>query len=451
MVISEKDPGEIIDNRKLSFESFAVALANDYETIYVVDCSDDSYVEYGTSGSEKQLTLKSEGRDFYADSVQDCCRNVYPDDQQLFLRHINKNSFLNSLRNGKAFSLQYRIVSDGKPVYHFYKAIKDERFGKGHIIVGVRDIDEQMQRYNAIKAESNTFATIVQALAVRYEVIYYVNIITDEYVEYSSSEKYSKLEVGTHGKDFFGDTQCNMRHDIYPEDYDRMAEAMKKENLLNSLENSEKIKLSYRLILEGRPQYVTLFALRSREDPDHVIIAVENIDAETRRELAIKEALGSAIDQANRDALTGVKNKHAYVQAEMEMDKLIKNGSSPDFAVVICDVNELKNVNDLHGHTAGDEYIRNACNIICCNFKHSPVFRIGGDEFAVLLKGRDFDDRDTLMEQLQLVMIRNKIKGLVTVAGGISGYERGKDIRVQDVFKRADKAMYLNKQRLKSI
>jgi len=69
----------------------------------------------------------------------------------------------------------------------------------------------------------------------------------------------------------------------------------------------------------------------------------------------------------------------------------------------------------------------------------------------VLLKGRDFDDRDALMENLRLIMIKNKVKGLVTVAGGISGYERGRDIRVQDVFERADQAMYLNKQRLKSI
>jgi len=54
-----------------------------------------------------------------------------------------------------------------------------------------------------------------------------------------------------------------------------------------------------------------------------------------------------------------------------------------------------------------------------------------------------------LMEKLRLVVLRNKMKGLVTVAGGISGYQRGKDIKVQDVFERADHAMYLNKQRLK--
>jgi GGDEF domain-containing protein len=89
--------------------------------------------------------------------------------------------------------------------------------------------------------------------------------------------------------------------------------------------------------------------------------------------------------------------------------------------------------------------------MICSNFKHSPVFRIGGDEFAVLLKGQDFDNRDSLMKKLWVMMIENKTSGLVTVAGGISRFKRGQDIRMQDVFERADQAMYVNKQQLKGI
>ena len=169
-----------------------------------------------------------------------------------------------------------------------------------------------------------------------------------------------------------------------------------------------------------------------------------------RRELAYREAIGSAMDMASRDALTGVKNKHAYVQAEIELDKQIEAEKAPEFAVVICDVNGLKQINDSKGHTAGDEFIRSACNLICNNFKHSPVFRIGGDEFVALLKGQDFESREHLMEQFSEIMDENKTKGLVTVAAGISVFVSGKDNRLQDVFERADKAMYINKKILKS-
>ena len=60
------------------------------------------------------------------------------------------------------------------------------------------------------------------------------------------------------------------------------------------------------------------------------------------------------------------------------------------FALVILDVNDLKKVNDIQGHKAGDQYIRNACKLICGNFKRSPVFRIGGDEYAVVVDGDDY-------------------------------------------------------------
>jgi len=60
-------------------------------------------------------------------------------------------------------------------------------------------------------------------------------------------------------------------------------------------------------------------------------------------------------------------------------------GEAPEFGVIGCDVNGLKKINDTLGHKAGDEYICAACKMLCEYFKHSPVFRIGGDEFVVIL------------------------------------------------------------------
>jgi len=294
--------------------------------------------------------------------------------------------------------------------------------------------------------ENEAVGEIVMTMAQMYEVIYYVNIVTDEYREYSHSDKYTKLTISTTGTDFFGDTQHNMRSLICTEDHQMMEEAMKKENLLKSMEETGSITLNYRLMLDGKPTYVTLFALKPKEDSEHIIIAVANVDSAKRREMAYKQALGSAMDMANRDALTGVKNKHAYVQSEMEIDQLIAEDKCYDFAVLVADVNGLKQVNDTLGHHAGDEYIKAACKVICTTFKHSPVFRIGGDEFAVIMKGSDFEEREMLIEQLYEKMKANGSAGLVTAAAGKSEYVKGKDLRMQDVFERADNAMYEQKK-----
>ena len=100
------------------------------------------------------------------------------------------------------------------------------------------------------------------------------------------------------------------------------------------------------------------------------------------------------------------------------------------------------------GHSAGDDYIRSACEIICNIYKHSPVFRIGGDEFVVILKGGDYNKRDELVYKFKKKQDENRNKGLVTLASGMSEFKSDMDMNVQDVFKRADSRMYENKKPL---
>lgn len=155
-------------------------------------------------------------------------------------------------------------------------------------------------------------------------------------------------------------------------------------------------------------------------------------------------------EQVFVDALTHVRNKGAYAQFEEKINAVIQKGQQEPFAVVVCDVNNLKTVNDLYGHKAGDACIKNACATICRVFSHSPVFRIGGDEFAILLLGEDYYRRKGLMEQINaLPRDRSKIKIGETIAAGLAEYEPKKHETVLSVFEDADKAMYERKQFMK--
>lgn len=150
---------------------------------------------------------------------------------------------------------------------------------------------------------------------------------------------------------------------------------------------------------------------------------------------------------ANRDALTGVKNKYSYLDEEDRLNALIKAGQAPEFAIVSLDLNDLKKVNDTQGHQAGDEYIRRCCRVICDIFKKSPVYRVGGDEFAVVVTGDDLASIDELMVRLNDQNSNALKNGGEVVACGMSRYEG--DERVADVYARADLNMYRNKKKLK--
>ena len=154
---------------------------------------------------------------------------------------------------------------------------------------------------------------------------------------------------------------------------------------------------------------------------------------------------------ANTDPMTGVKNKHAYLVKERELTVMLKEGRVPDFGIVVCDVNGLKKINDTYGHKAGDEYIRSACKMVCEIFSHSPVYRIGGDEFAVLLTGRDYDMRNELVAMLHDQSVDHIKNGGAVISGAVSEFRAETDTDVHEVFERADALMYEEKRLLKSL
>ncbi len=158
-----------------------------------------------------------------------------------------------------------------------------------------------------------------------------------------------------------------------------------------------------------------------------------------------------ARDVAYKDPLTGVKSKHAYVEYERDMAEKIYRGDAGEFAVVVCDVNGLKHINDTLGHQAGDQYIRAASDLICESFKHSPVFRIGGDEFAILLKGQDFDNRNEILAALNERIEKNIGTGSVVASLGMTEFDPRQDNTFHAVFTRADGLMYQRKMELKSM
>ena len=132
----------------------------------------------------------------------------------------------------------------------------------------------------------------------------------------------------------------------------------------------------------------------------------------------------------------------------------IDNEESLVFAVIIFDCDDLKKINDQYGHDKGDVYIKTASRLICNVFKHSPAFRIGGDEFAVVLQNEDYQNRKELTELFEktakaiCTTAKNKWEQ-ASVTLGMAEYDPKSDTSVDDVIRHADKAMYEKKRERK--
>ena len=159
----------------------------------------------------------------------------------------------------------------------------------------------------------------------------------------------------------------------------------------------------------------------------------------------------NASQKAYKDGLTGVKNKLAYIESLRELELQAKDHGFDGYGVVVFDLNGLKVINDTMGHEAGDEFLKKACRLICEHYKHSPVYRVGGDEFVVILTGSDFDNRVYLQTQFDKKIDENVGKDSLIVSSGMAVFDPEIDESYTEVFIRADKRMYERKMALKTL
>ena len=184
-----------------------------------------------------------------------------------------------------------------------------------------------------------------------------------------------------------------------------------------------------------------------------LILLLRNIQAERKAREEERE-----IRDLNRkvfvDALTSVRNKGAFDEYVQDMQKQIEQKEPIEFAIGVFDCDDLKKINDQYGHDKGNEYLKVASRLICKTFQHSPVFRIGGDEFTVIIRNEDYQNREALAEQFEQSRkeICEKAENSwekVCVAMGIADYDPEQDYSVNDTVRRADRLMYENKRQRK--
>ncbi len=157
---------------------------------------------------------------------------------------------------------------------------------------------------------------------------------------------------------------------------------------------------------------------------------------------------------ANKDALTGIRNKTAYDKVIAQLEKSLEEGDL-EFGIAMVDLNDLKHINDTFGHDKGNISIIKLCTVVCSIFKHSPVFRVGGDEFVAILKNHDYEHREELKDQfkdaLTALLDEEKLHPWERISAsiGIGVYDKNTDKTVSDVFKKADDLMYEDKKIMK--
>ena len=173
-------------------------------------------------------------------------------------------------------------------------------------------------------------------------------------------------------------------------------------------------------------------------------------DLQTTRQQAIE-----LNELALKDVLTGIRNKTGFDRELLKIEWEIVEGLK-EFGVAMIDMNYLRNINETFGHDKGNYALILLTEIICRVFEHSPVFRIGDDEFAVILRDKDLENINDLVSEFQRRLNEfHKNPNLeywqrISAAIGYSVYNPETDISFDSVCERAKEAMYINKKEMKA-
>ena len=299
--------------------------------------------------------------------------------------------------------------------------------------------------------DSLAFDLVAHTLAKQFDSLYYVDTESGNFIEFFHSEMLSGLNLPEQGSDFFSFLSEQAKRTVHPDDLDYVLSLIDSEKLLKKLSENNSSLVVFRFVLDGKIMHVCHFSVLC-DDRKHILGCIKNIEAEFVEREEQEMLLQSAERLMRLDELTGIKNKNAFTEIVDEIDEMIKSeDSEPEFAVIMCDINDLKRINDTRGHSFGDEAIQKASHMICGVIEDSSVYRVGGDEFAVILTGNDFKNREFLLDILKKESETNgRLRTGPVVAYGMAKYNPRLDRSFQEVYDRADGRMYANKTELKS-
>ena len=133
------------------------------------------YVEYRANSDYAGLGVPTEGDDFFAQSLKESARLIYPEDMAKFQTLLTRENVLNRVGKDGFFSFQYRMVMDGEPRYVSLKAALVDEADGPVLVIGVSDIDAQMKEkaeYELARRDSLTYEHIAKALSKDYIYLY---------------------------------------------------------------------------------------------------------------------------------------------------------------------------------------------------------------------------------------------------------------------------------------
>ncbi len=200
-------------------------------------------------------------------------------------------------KEGKRLFIDEKL-SDGSVVHYFVCKLADNPLtGKIAVVAVVLSIKDAV--------EGETYANIARALATDYFHIFYVDLETEDYFEYTSNIGEDEISTERHGEKFFSKAREKALTVLHKDDRDLFIKSFTRENVLSQIDKNGTFTLIYRLLKFDVPFYVNLKAVRMKNDKKHLFVGVSNIDSQVKQKKIVEQAKQNQLAYTRLMALFG--------------------------------------------------------------------------------------------------------------------------------------------------
>ena len=316
---------------KATRDAVISALTNAYNTVWLInDVITEKSTLYHTDLDEihSKAIRNALSHARYTDTKTEYVSTmVAKEDRERMQEEIGLPYILKQFESRNSFTVSFvRLLESGSRHYMVDLIKVFMPGGRTGVMMGFKDVDEDVrhrkamqqaledaqratEKYRLAAAERMTYEKVAQALAGDYIGIYIVDPDTEKFVEYSATKEYDRLGVEKSGGDFFSLSRKNMERLIFSEDRERFLGTFYKEKVMSILERDGSFTMKYRLLAGETPFWVSMKAtLLQDEDGRHLIIGLNNIDAQMKRELEYRQQVAEARTKARNDFLANMSH-----------------------------------------------------------------------------------------------------------------------------------------------
>lgn len=225
-------------------------------------------------------------------------------------------------------------LPNGSVAHYFVSKLADNPVTKKiAVVAAVLSIKDSSQ--------GEVYANIASALATDYFNLFYINLETEDFIEYTSNVGQDQLATERHGENFFQTAREDALTHLYEEDRETFVKVFTKENVLKQIDETGTFVHAYRLLKFGIPYYVNMKAVRMTRDKKSLIIGVSNIETQVKQKEVLDRARQNQLIYSRLMALSGdylciyvinpKDNSYIEFQATSEFDSIGIEKSGVDF------------------------------------------------------------------------------------------------------------------------